>query len=76
MASLPQGSDAEHMLTSRPPFPPQDVAAAAVLSETVYRAVDFGEGRAEEALLALQSRMPVPIKLEHVGWSPAGQRQR
>ncbi|KAL6780838.1 CGL69A [Auxenochlorella protothecoides x Auxenochlorella symbiontica] len=65
-----------HLKCPSSPISFQDVAAAAVLSETVYRAVDFGEGRAEEALLALQSRMPVPIKLEHVGWSPAGQRQR
>ncbi|RMZ56180.1 hypothetical protein APUTEX25_004604 [Auxenochlorella protothecoides] len=65
-----------HLNCPSSPISFQDVAAAAVLSETVYRAVDFGEGRAEEALLALQSRMPVPIKLEHVGWSPAGQRQR
>ena len=53
----------------------QDVAAAAVLSEVVYKAEDVGHEAAEKAARRLEALLPVELDLGSLSWSPVGQRQ-
>jgi hypothetical protein len=54
----------------------QDVAAAMVLCEAVYRSVEYGTEQAEVAIRKLQRQLPGTPHLSHVQWSPLGQEQR
>lgn len=51
---------------------PQDVAAAAVLSEAIYRYVELGDVRAGHAIEQLQACMPVHPGLADVQWERQG----
>jgi hypothetical protein len=55
---------------------PQDVAAAVVLCEGVYRAEEHGEQLAEEAIQRLQRQLPAAPKISRVQWSPPHNEQR
>ena len=46
----------------------QDVSAAMILSEAVYKAVDFGSARAEEAVRILTAMAPAALYLSHLSW--------
>ena len=61
---------------SPPTHPLQDMSAAVVLCEAVYRAVDLGPHQAELAIQRLRAQVPHAPHLAHVQWSPERQEQR
>lgn len=54
---------------------PQDIAAAAVLSEAIYRYVELGGERAGRAIEQLQACMPLHPGLADVQWERQGSQQ-
>ena len=78
------GAGAGHQLElpRHRPAPPtpleQDISAATLLSEVVYRAAELGQDRAQDALARLQGMLPraAAVHLTRLQFSPAGQRQR
>lgn len=53
----------------------QDVFAAAILSEVVYKQVDLGNAAAEEAARYLGAMAPLPLTLGSLDWSTSAQSQ-
>ncbi|KAL4853938.1 hypothetical protein ACK3TF_005174 [Chlorella vulgaris] len=71
-----QWSLASAVLAPDSPLGLQDVSAAVVLCEGVYRAEDHGEQQAEVAIQRLQRQLPAAPHIRAVQWSPPSQEQR
>ncbi|KAI3425041.1 hypothetical protein D9Q98_008419 [Chlorella vulgaris] len=67
---------ASAVLAPDSPLGLQDVSAAVVLCEGVYRAEDHGEQQAEVAIQRLQRQLPAAPHIRAVQWSPPSQEQR